>query len=314
MSQPIDALSTLARHAAQDAHMTIALYDDINASHAATGYVGRTDLDDFHIFRVADTYPTTQRVMPPYRYDFYQVVLFENADDATLEINTEVLPDLSDKLVVASPDHVLTWVRGVAQQGYILFFKPDFLAHYPRPVRDEFPFFRLNELNHVQLNAADKASLDGQHARLLQLFESDHPYRVQMLQALLLALLFDCKRIYDGQEQTVQQRSQRGALVYRFQRFVDQHHLVHKKVADYAELLAVSPDYLRQVVRAQTGKTPSALIAERLVLAAKQLLLYTDLSVGEVAVYLGYTEPTHFGRFFRKQTGSSPAAWRAANR
>ncbi|MEL6150667.1 MAG: hypothetical protein AAFR56_13655, partial [Chloroflexota bacterium] len=70
--------------------MQIQTYNDINESHAATGYHGRTDLPGFHIFPMADTYPSTRQVMPPYRFNFYQIVLFEHAPDATLSMNTRV--------------------------------------------------------------------------------------------------------------------------------------------------------------------------------------------------------------------------------
>lgn len=59
-----------------------------------------------------------------------------------------------------------------------------------------------------------------------------------------------------------------------------------------------------------TGKTPHNLIAERILLEAKRLLTYSDLSIAEIADYLGYSEPTHFGRFFRRYLGLSPHTWR----
>lgn len=288
----------------------IQVYDDINSSHAATGYRGRTDLPAFHIFTVESTYPDTRRVMPPYTFSFYQVVLLENSGDAELRINAETLPDLSDSLSFASPEHVLAWVRGAAQRGYILYFKPEFLAHYPIPVQDEFPFFRLTEINWVRVSGEDKALLRDHFARLLAIFERQHPYRPQMLGALLLALLFECKRLYDQQQQRIREVSSRHALAFRFQQFINQHYLTRKTVESYAELLNISPDYLSETVKAATGKTAYSLIRDRVLLEAKKLLTYTDLSVAEIADYLGYAEPTHFGRFFRRAVGVSPLAWR----
>jgi AraC family transcriptional regulator, transcriptional activator of pobA len=248
--------------------------------------------------------------MAPYRFDFYQVVLFEQSADARLSINTHTFENLSDQLMFASPEHVLAWRRGAAQRGFILYFTAAFLAPYPRSVLEEFPYFRLNELNAVPLSSADKAILGDHFTRLLHLFESRHPYRVQMLRSLLLVLLFEARRLHDQQERVLQDRSAQQLLVFRFEQFVNQHYLIRKQVRAYADLLAISPDYLRQVVKAVTGKTPLQLIADRILLEAKTLLAYSDLSIGEVSAYLGYAEPSQFGRFFRKQTGSSPAAWR----
>ncbi len=290
--------------------MTIPVFDDINASHEATGYHGRTDLPDFHIFSIEDTYPTTRQAMPPYRFNFYQIVLFENARDASLDVNAERASELSDHLFFASPEHVLAWTRGEALRGYILYFTDAFLAHYPRPVIDAFPFFRLTEINSLQVTTADHTTLHDHFGRLLQLFLSEHPYRAPMLQAYLLALLFDCKRLYDAHQAQQQHLSPQVALTFRFQQFVNQHFVVRKKVADYADLLGVTPDYLGQVIRTTTQKTPLTLITERVVLEAKKLLRYSDMPISEIADCLGYDEPTHFGRMFRRHTGTSPSAWR----
>jgi len=290
--------------------MNIQVFSNINDSHAATGYKGRTSLPVFHIFTIEDTYPDTRSVMPPYRFDFYQVVLLENSSDAILEVNAEGVANLSDSLTFASPQHVLAWVRGAAQRGFILYFKEEFLSHHPTPVLDEFPYFRLTEINLLRLDGQEKETLRGHFERLLETFHSAHPYRVQMLQALLLVLLFDCKRLYEQQQTTLKQTSPKHALAYRFQQFVNQHFLTQKTVEAYASLLAVSPDYLSQTVKATTGKTPHSLIAERVLLEAKRLLTYSDLSIAEIADYLGYAEPTHFGRFFRRYLGLSPHVWR----
>ncbi|MEM8534555.1 MAG: helix-turn-helix domain-containing protein [Chloroflexota bacterium] len=290
--------------------MSIQVFNDINESHMATGYTGRTDLPAFHIFSLEDTYPSTRQVMPPYRFNFYQVVLFEQSDDAELHVNTNVIRDLSDTLSFASPAHVLAWIRGAAQRGYIVYFKDSFLEHYPVPVLEVFPFFRMTEMNMLQVTGVEQQTQRDHFVRLFDMFHSTHPYRVQMLHALLLELLFDCKRLYDTQQYVMTQSAPHDALNVRFQHLVNQHYLVQKTVQEYAQLLAVSPDYLGQAVKLATGKTAHQIIVERILLEAKKLLVYTDLSIGEIADYLGYAEPTHFGRFFRRHINSSPLVWR----
>jgi len=293
--------------------MPIQVYHDINEANAATGYDGRTDLTDFYVFTIEDTYPSTRQVMPPYTFNFYQVVLLENSGDAALNMNTEAVSDLSDTLTFASPEHVLAWMRGKAQRGFILYFKDNFLAQYPVRVQDAFPYFRLTELNLIRVSNNDKPSLEDHFRRILTLFTSTHPYRVQILQAWVLALLFDCKRLYDEQQFSMKQVPTKNMLTFRFQQFINQHYLTHKTVEAYAALLNVSPDYLSQSVKVTTGKTAHSLIQERVLLEAKKLLTYSDLNVAEIADYLGYAEPTHFGRFFRRSFGVSPLAWRQKN-
>lgn len=294
--------------------MSIQIFNEINDSHLATGYQGRTDLPAFHIYTLEDTYPYTRKLMPPYRFGFYQIVFWENSSDAVLNMNAEEIRGLSNNLAFASPQHVLAWVRGEAQGGFIVYFKEEFLPPRPGGVEDEFPFFRLTELNLLRVSGEDQPILRNCFGQLLATFQAEHPYRTQILQALLAVLLFECKRLYDLEEQTIRQGSPKAALAYRFQQFVNQHFLTKKTVESYAELLAVSPDYLSQTIKVATGKTAHRVIAERVLLEARNLLTYTELTIAEIADYLGYNEPTHFTRFFRTSLGLSPLTWRRQQR
>lgn len=100
------------------------------------------------------------------------------------------------------------------------------------------------------------------------------------------------------------------ALVGRFQKLVGTHFLTTRTVADYASLLAVSPNHLNKVVKEVTGKTASDSISEMLVQEAKSLLRYTDSSIAEIAYKLDFSDPASFNRFFKGGTGETPLAWR----
>jgi AraC family transcriptional activator of pobA len=81
-------------------------------------------------------------------------------------------------------------------------------------------------------------------------------------------------------------------------------------VAQYAAGLNVTPARLRAACIEVTGKTPTRVLEERLVLEAKRNLTYTNMTVAQIAYYLGFTDPAYFSRFFSKLVGESPAAFR----
>lgn len=58
--------------------------------------------------------------------------------------------------------------------------------------------------------------------------------------------------------------------------------------------------------------TAKAIIAARINLEAKRLLVHTSLPVGTIAEQLGFDEPTNFGKFFKREAGCTPAAFRRA--
>lgn len=103
-------------------------------------------------------------------------------------------------------------------------------------------------------------------------------------------------------------------LVYSFNQLVENHYKEIQQVGEYAELLNESPVVLNRLVKTITGKTPGELIADRLILEAKRLLLYSDLNNKEIAFKLNYDDPSYFARIFRKKTGLTPTDFRSRTR
>ena len=70
--------------------------------------------------------------------------------------------------------------------------------------------------------------------------------------------------------------------------------------------LNLSPRYLSDLLKQETGKTAIELIHLFLISEAKNLLTGTDHSVSEIAYKLGFENPPYFSRLFKKETGMSP--------
>lgn len=78
----------------------------------------------------------------------------------------------------------------------------------------------------------------------------------------------------------------------------------------YADKLCISPVYLNESVKATTGLSVSRMIQYEIVLRAKRMLAYTDCSVKEIALELGFDDCSYFIKIFTKQTGISPVQFR----
>lgn len=95
---------------------------------------------------------------------------------------------------------------------------------------------------------------------------------------------------------------------------VQRHFRSQKPAAFYAGELGISTTHLNRIVRSMTGHGTHDLIARKLVDEAKRELVFTFGSVQEIAYRLGFADPAYFSRFFLKQTGETPRAWRIAER
>ena len=84
----------------------------------------------------------------------------------------------------------------------------------------------------------------------------------------------------------------------------------HAPLAHYAARLGVSVAHLNALCRQYAGRSALGMIHERLLLEARRNLVYTAMTVREVADLLGFADPAYFTRFFRRATGMSPTEFR----
>ncbi|MEV6801705.1 helix-turn-helix transcriptional regulator [Micromonospora rifamycinica] len=99
---------------------------------------------------------------------------------------------------------------------------------------------------------------------------------------------------------------------HRFCREVEAGYPYTRRVEDYAARLGCSVRTLTRACLAVTGRSAKQVVDERVALQARRLLAATDEPVARVGRQLGFPEPTNFGRFFTREVGVSPGAFRAA--
>lgn len=105
-----------------------------------------------------------------------------------------------------------------------------------------------------------------------------------------------------------------AAAFLRFRREVERSFADTRRVEEYAARLGCSVRTLTRASMAATGRSAKQLIDDRVALEAKRLLASSDQPIAEIGYRLGFPEPTNFGRFFAREVGLSPGAFRARTR
>jgi AraC family transcriptional activator of pobA len=197
--------------------------------------------------------------------------------------------------------------------GYYMLFSREFLSELVPPVKfaEEFPFYAFSGLPVFVLDNDELAKLVGlaqQINRELQQIQAD---KIKAVQMYLYLILLEAKRSYQRQQLHLSVPETEGnKLVPGFIRLVGHHYLSLRQVADYADLLSVTPNYLNRAVKTITGKTASDTINDMLLLEAKSQLRYTERTVSEIAYGLNFTDPASFNRFFKARSGETPLNYR----
>jgi AraC family transcriptional activator of pobA len=104
------------------------------------------------------------------------------------------------------------------------------------------------------------------------------------------------------------------ATIEALQRLVENNFRKERQIGFYAGALAMTADRLNDHVKRATGVTAGHLIRQRVLTEAKRELVFTGRAIHDVAYELGFTDPSHFARFFRKQTGMTPQDFRTGRK
>lgn len=96
----------------------------------------------------------------------------------------------------------------------------------------------------------------------------------------------------------------------RFQQQLEIDFAKHHQVQHYASALGLSEKSLGRLCVAAKGVSAKSWISQRLCLEAKRLLAYTSMSVQSIGHALGYEDASNFVKFFAKEAGVTPLAFR----
>jgi AraC family transcriptional regulator, transcriptional activator of pobA len=132
---------------------------------------------------------------------------------------------------------------------------------------------------------------------------NDLSYEISLLhlQALLLELLVNRK----SSASIVQ--SDEHKLLFRFQVLLDEQYRENHSVQNYASQLNTTEKKLAAATKKYTGLSPLQVIHNRLLLEAKRIMLFENISHKEIAFLLGFDSPASFSLFIKNKTGHSPS-------
>lgn len=171
-------------------------------------------------------------------------------------------------------------------------------------------FFGTQELPLITLEAESQRKFNLLLQVFIDEFKTTDNIQGEMLRMLLKRLIILFTRIVREQLVPKEVSPSQIEIIRKFNVLVDLHFRDKRNVSDYAELLFRSPKTLANLFKKYNQKSPLSIIHERIVLEAKRLILFTDKQTQEIAYELGFEDPAHFSRFFKKIARVSPSEFK----
>lgn len=269
----------------------------------------------FHIQKHEDVPATHLRQTQIFRSGTFSISVLTDGE-AEYKIGMQDYLMKAGSFYFMSPQHLRYYKKIKPWRGYGIVFSDEFIHQYSTiNIYNEYPFFQLDANVQIQLTKQQQDELCELAERIQQLYQSAVTDKFKLIYHYLSIVLLQAKKWYVEQNGDIKQIDKVASLAKLFSDLLEKHFfdIVTQKekkifsVADFANRLNVNAHYLSDVMKKETGKTPTQLIKERTILEAKALLRNTDLSVSQIAYFLTFEDPSYFAKYFKSATGVSPS-------
>ena len=139
--------------------------------------------------------------------------------------------------------------------------------------------------------------------------QANLPHKYPLIQSYLIALLLELSRF--ATPRAAHHTHAASTIADHFKKLLHVHIEEKQRISAYAQMLSVTPNHLNKAVKQATGRTASDWIKEMLLLESKVLLGQSTLSIADIAYKLNFQDQSYFGRFFKKNSGTTPTQYRS---
>ena len=247
----------------------------------------------------------------PHRHDHYEV-LYISEGEGTHVIDFESHPITPNTFYFLSKDQIHFWQLTKPIKGKILLFTEEFLDFPSSNVlrAHDFSFFHhVGQTPYLCLGQETDSTTSRLFEGIEEEFHNESKPSLSVLRAYMHIFLTHLNRLYVA-DHPKEYSETTSSLVRQFTQLVSEHFTSEHSVQDYANRIGISTSHLTDTIKAVTGQTPGNIIRHKLALEAKRLLVHSNVTIAEIGYHLNFEDASYFGRFFKRETGMSPAAFR----
>ena len=238
--------------------------------------------------------------------------------ETSLTSNLQEFRLKKDSLFIFSPKHILQVQSNNRFKAHLIVIAPDFLKRINIDTKRMMPLFlQFGSLPCMELTHAESQSLRSFISMVEQeLKGSETDFSSEIIGGLIAATIYkvgDILTHYLTEHPEVDSPIHNRAEEYfrQFTELLGEHYKHERSVGFYARQLCITPKYLTTLIKRISGKSVSEWIDNYVILEAKTLLKYSNMSVPEIAYYLNFPNQSFFGSYFKRNAGMSPSQYKA---
>lgn len=249
-----------------------------------------------------------------WRNRFYSLFLFKESAGSVI-IDDQLYELKKDRLVFLNYNQVYYFNPLSPPEGYAILFSKSFYNHVytgNKLIKSDTAMAKMPQI--IDLNTSSAAEFWQQFYIIRKEYARSRLFTKEIICMQLKIFILR----YIRASKIIRERSiptdHKKEIVAKFSELVNQFYKELKTTAPYAEKLSLSPNYLNTLIKQQLAISAGKFIKNRVILEAERLLLHTNLTVTEISYELGFTDNSHFGKYFKSVTNKSPKNFRTQNK
>lgn len=238
--------------------------------------------------------------------------------ETSLTSNLQEFRLKKNSLFIFNPKDILQVQSNDRFKAHLIVIAPDFLKRINIDTKRMMPLFlQFGSLPCMELTHAESQSLRSFISMVEQeLKGSETDFSSEIIGGLIAATIYkvgDILTHYLTEHPEVDSPIHNRAEEYfrQFTELLGEHYKHERSVGFYARQLCITPKYLTTLIKRISGKSVSEWIDNYVILEAKTLLKYSNMSVQEIAYYLNFPNQSFFGSYFKRNAGMSPSQYKA---
>lgn len=254
----------------------------------------------------------------PSRIDAF-VIGVGTEGESSISFNLKEYRLKKDSMFLFGPKNILQVQSDDRFKVHVIVITPDFLRRINIDAKLMLPLFLQFSMHPcLELTPAESQVLRSFISMVEQELQSPETvFSSEIVSGLISATIYkvgDILNHYLAEHPEVDSPVHNRAEEYfrQFTELLGEHYKHERSVGFYARQLCITPKYLTTLIKRISGKSVSEWIDSFVILEAKTLLKYSNMSVQEIAYHLNFPNQSFFGSYFKRNTGMSPSQYKAA--
>jgi AraC family transcriptional activator of pobA len=252
----------------------------------------------------------------PFRTETY-AILFLKEGSINLQAGLTSRQVFGPAVITIGPTVTRTFRRSTEKPVMeLLFFTDAFLLETRTNIfyLTKYLFFEDNDRHILQLDELAMKRITPIFDLIRTTFNVEHANESVLMRSYSYLLIHEIDAMHKNTGTSSLQNDEQSSTFIKFRNLLTKEFWRQRSISFYANNLNVTPKYLSELIKKQTGKTAGEWIDRAVILEAKVLLQNKELGIAQVSDKLHFSDQSVFGKFFKSHEGISPAEYRKSLR